>query len=177
MRCCCRFLRDEAGFFRQEVRRKRTQRRDVVDNPDPASVGSEHEIIRLRLDGEIAHRHGRETAALELGPRLPAVDRDIESKLRSKEEQIRLHEVFLDHMRIAANAFHILRSDQRLPCLAIVSCLVEIGRKVAKGMAIERGVGCAGIEVARLHPADPGVLWQAWERCRPRCSRSWLRRA
>ena len=69
-----RFCSHEARFFRQEVRRQRTQRSDVVDNPDTAAVRGEHEIVRAGLDGEIAHGHGWEAAAFELGPRLTTVD-------------------------------------------------------------------------------------------------------
>ena len=53
------------------------------------------------------------------GKRLPlycahefaAVDRDEKPELRAEEKQIRLHQVVLDDMGIAADAFHILRSN------------------------------------------------------------------
>src|SRR5258708_132302 len=48
--------RDRAG---EPLGRQRPQRRDVVDDPDPASVRPDHEVMIARMDREIAHRDGR----------------------------------------------------------------------------------------------------------------------
>ena len=37
-----------------------TQRRDVIDDPDAAPMGREHQIVVARLDREVAHRDRRE---------------------------------------------------------------------------------------------------------------------
>ena len=63
-------------------------------------------------------------------------------------------------MRVAANAFRVLRCDQRRPGLTEIGGLENVGRHVAKSMPIKSGVRRAGIEVAGLHPVHPRVLRQ-----------------
>ena len=48
-------------------------------------MGGENEIVLSRLNGEIAHRNRRETATLELGPGVTAINRDIETELGTQE--------------------------------------------------------------------------------------------
>ena len=74
-------------------------------------MSGEHEIVFARLDGEIAHRHRRETAAFELRPGLAAIDRDKKSKLGPEKQQIRLHDIFLDDVGVSANTFGVLRAS------------------------------------------------------------------
>ena len=54
------------------------------------------EIVVARMDGEVAHRDGREVAALVLRPLLAAVERDPEAELGAEEEQVAVHEILLD---------------------------------------------------------------------------------
>ena len=118
-----RFRSDESGFLGQEIFRERAQRSDVVDDPYPAAVSGEDEIVRPRLDRQVAHRHGRETAAFVLRPGYATIDRNIETKLSPEKEQIRLDQVFLDDVSIAANC-----RGRGLPAV-----LLLVGRTAASG--------------------------------------------
>ena len=63
-----RFARQEGRFGVQHFRIERAQRREVVDDPDAASVRGEHHRRIAFLEIEIAHGDGREIVALELRP-------------------------------------------------------------------------------------------------------------
>ena len=93
----------------EQIGGKRTQRSDVVNDPDASSVRSQDEVVLPRMNRQVAHRHRRETASLELRPGLAAIDRNKEPELRAEEEQVLLDEVLLDDVGVAANAFGILR--------------------------------------------------------------------
>src|SRR5262249_2777943 len=95
---------------------------------------TEDEIVCARLNCEVADRHRREAVTLELGPGLAAIDRDPESKFSSEKEQISFRQVFLDNMRVSANAFGFLRSDERRPSAAVVACFEDVGREIAKSV-------------------------------------------
>ena len=156
-----RARRHERRVLRQQVWRQAAQRGDVVDDPDAAAVGREHQIAVARLDGEIAHRHRREVSALELRPVRTAVDRDPQAEFGAEEQQLRVDGVFADHVRVAAHAPGIFRGDERGPAPAVVGRHVQVRRHVAEGMAVEGRVRRARRERARLHPVDPAVLRQA----------------
>src|SRR6266567_9467463 len=63
-------------------------------------------------------------------------------------------------MRVSADAFGVLCSDKWSPSLSMVGRAENIWRHVSERVAIESSVGGACIEVTRLHPADPRILWQ-----------------
>ena len=63
-------------------------------------------------------------------------------------------------MSVAAHALGLLRRYKRRPSLAVIRCPKNIRRHVAKRVAIESSVGCACVEVTRLHPTDPRILRQ-----------------
>src|SRR5581483_8038936 len=90
--------RQEACVFLHDFRRQRTERRDVVDDPDAATVRSQHEIVGARLNDKIIHSYGWEAAALVLRPALAAIVADEEPKLSSKEKQVGAYQVFFDHV-------------------------------------------------------------------------------
>jgi len=46
----------EGRLLRGQLRRQLAQRRDVIDDPDAAAVGGEHEVVVAWLDREITHR-------------------------------------------------------------------------------------------------------------------------
>ena len=155
MRCCDRPRRNEGNFLLQQIRRQRAQRRDVVDDPDAAAMRGENQIVIPRLNRQVANGNGRKMVAFELRPVFSAINRNPQSKLRAEEKKIRLNQIFLDHVRVSANALRVLRRNERRPGLAEISGLENVRRHVAKSMAIESGVSRAGIEVAGLHPAHP----------------------
>ena len=155
--------RDERRLLRQQLRAQGAQRRDVVDDPDAAAVRGDDEVVVARLDDEVAHGDRGELVALEAGPGLAAVDRDPQAELGAEEQQVRLLRVFLDDVRVAADAACVLRRDERLPGLAVVARHVEPRVVIAERVAVERRVSRGRIVPARLDPADPRGLRQALE--------------
>ena len=123
-------------------------------------MGRQNEIILARLDGDIADRHVGKMTAPELRPALTAVNRHVEPEFSAEKKQIGALEVLLDDVRITANRLQIGRRDERGPRLAIIARPIDVGGHVAVGMQVEGRIGCAGIEVARLHPVHPGALRQ-----------------
>src|SRR5258707_13806507 len=67
---------NERGLLSSQLRSEMTQRGDVIDDPDPAPVGRQNEIIVPRLDRQVPHRYGRDVAALELSPMRAAIHGD-----------------------------------------------------------------------------------------------------
>ena len=156
-----RLARREAGFAGEQRRRHRAQRRDVVDDPDAAAMRADDQIVRARLDRQIAHGHVRQAAALEARPVAAAVDRYPEAELGAEEQQVGLDQVFLDHVRIAAHALAVVGAEQARPGLAVVGRAIEPRLHVAKRVAVEGRIGGAGGMAARLDPAHPAVRRQA----------------
>src|SRR4029079_16354534 len=63
-------------------------------------------------------------------------------------------------MSISTHRFGIARCNQRRPGLSIISRAEKIWSMFAEGMTIEGRVSCAGVEINRLHPTNPGILGQ-----------------
>ena len=97
--------------------RARTREPRILRNPDGAEVlkmprmGEQKlaeafddvETHLARMDRQIAHRHRRKAAPLELRPGFAAVDRDKQPELGAEEEQVLLDQVLLDDVRVAAH--------------------------------------------------------------------------
>src|ERR1051325_239825 len=66
---------DKRSRFRQQVWSERSQRRDVVNYPDTATVGRDHEILVARMNCEIAHGHVRKISAGVLRPLSATIER------------------------------------------------------------------------------------------------------
>src|SRR5687768_10719269 len=79
---------NKARFLPEQIGTERTQRRDVVNDPDAASVGPQNKIVFARMDRQVAHRHRWKSASLELRPGFAAIDRNKEPELRAEEEQV-----------------------------------------------------------------------------------------
>ena len=122
-------------------------------------MGGQHEVIVPRVDGDVAHRHGREVAALELGPVRAGVHRDEQAKLRAQIEDARPLQVLLDHMRVAAHPRG--RADEGGPGLAEIRRAIQVRREIAEGVPVEGGVGRPLGMAAGLHPRHPGGGRQA----------------
>ena len=118
-------------------------------------MGGEHEIILPVRQRDVAHGDAvREIVGLELRPRLPAVEAHEETELGAEEEDIGVEPIFLDDVGIAADARRS-RSDQPLPCAAVVRGPVQVRVHVAIGVAVVGDIGDRGIVAACLDPADP----------------------
>src|SRR4029077_8163210 len=153
--------RNKGCLLRKKVRGERAPRRDIINNPDPASVRSQNKIIFTRLNREIAYGHRRESTTFELRPSISAINRNVETKLSSKKKQARFHDIFLDDMRVTSNTLRILRGHERGPGFSEVSGAKSVRCHVTKGMAIEGDIGSAGVVVTGLDPAYPGVRRKA----------------
>src|SRR6266849_1269948 len=81
---------EERDFLRQNLAGERSKWREVVDNPDPAAVGSDHQIVLTGMNLEIPNRHAREVSSFEFRPALACVDRNPEAKLGSHKQKVRL---------------------------------------------------------------------------------------
>src|SRR5438105_14521738 len=79
--------RQERGILRQRLLRERAQRRQVVDDPDSASMRRDHQVAVARLDLEVAHRHRGEIAPLPLRPTPPPATGHPETELRPSEAE------------------------------------------------------------------------------------------
>ena len=78
--------RNKARLLFQQVGRQRAQRRDVVDDPDAATVRPEDKIVIARMNRQVAHGDGRETAAFELRPGFAAIDGNKQTELGPEEQ-------------------------------------------------------------------------------------------
>src|SRR5215471_14258761 len=107
--------RNERNILLQQIRRQRTQRRDVVHYPDAAAMRGENQVIVPRMNRQVANGNSRKMVALELRPALSAINRNPESKLRADEKKVWLYQIFLNHVRVSTNAFRVLSSDERCP--------------------------------------------------------------
>ena len=150
---------NERHVLRQQLVRERAQGRQVVDDPDAASVRRQHQIAVAGMDLEIAHRHARELAAAELRPVPASVHGDEESQLGSEEEQVLLQRVLLDHVRITAQGSGWTADAH--PCLPEVLRAVHPRRHVPEVVPVERRVRRSRLEAARLDPRDPARFRQA----------------
>ena len=151
--------RQQRGLGRENLRSQRAQRRNVVNDPDAASMRCQHQVALALLDDDVAHGHGREVGALVLCPVIAAIHAHPQAQLGAQEEQLRILGVFGDDVRIAMHA--ALFCGQRLPGLAAVGGLVNVRRHVAKGVAIKRRVGHVRAVAAGGNGRYPAVLRQA----------------
>ena len=135
------------------------ERRDVVDDPDPASVRREDEVVVARMDLEVADRDVGEVPALELRPRGAAVRRDPEAELGPEEKERRVDRVFLDHVRVSADP--VLGPGDPRPGLSEVGRAVGERPHVPEHVEVEGRVSGPRLEPARLDPADPWLLRQS----------------
>src|SRR5207244_6628560 len=100
--------RNERNILLQQIRSQRAQRRDVINNPDPAAVGRQNKFVVARLNHQIAYGNGREMVAFKLRPAFSSIDRDPKSELGAEKKKIRLNQILLDDVRVTANAFLLL---------------------------------------------------------------------
>ena len=150
---------EEGRVLRERVGREVSERRDVVDDPDPAPVRREHEVVVARMDPEVAHRDVGEVSSLELRPRGAAVRRNPEAEFRSEEEERGLHRVLLEDVRVAADPF--VRPGDSRPGLPEVRGAARPRRHVAGHVEVERRVRGPGLEAARFHPGHPRIRRKA----------------
>src|SRR5690242_3993750 len=147
--------RNKAHLLRQKLWGQSPPWRNVINDPDAAAVCGQNEIVIARLDGQIAYRYRGKPATFELRPFLPAIDRNIEAKLRSEKKQIWLHDILFNDPGVTSNALRILCRYQRCPRLPKISSTENVRSHIAKSVAIEGRISSAGIVVTGLDPAHP----------------------
>src|SRR5580704_959479 len=144
---------DQGSVFCHQIGRQSAQWRNIVNDPNSASVSREHLIGLTRLHHKITHRYRGKVASLVLSPMLPAIDRDPKAEFGSQKQQVRIDGIFLDDVCIAEGAVFLY--VQRSPGLSVVRGLVRVGVHVAKSMAVKGGVRRSFIEAAGLNGGHP----------------------
>ena len=128
------------------------QRRIIVQHPDAAAVGADHQVVAVNHD--VAIRRGGEIE-LERLPVVPVVERDVHPALRAREQQARLLGVLPDHPGEAAARLVLRQSaHDRRPRLAVVVRAEAIRFVVARDVKIHGDVGGGRIEVRRVDRED-----------------------
>src|ERR1700742_4330111 len=97
-----------------------------------------YQIIITRMNRQISNSHRGKMVAFKLRPVFSTIDRYPKAKLGTKKEQLRLHQVFFDHMSVPTNALAVLSANKRRPRFTVISRFENIRRHVAKSMPIKR---------------------------------------
>ena len=113
-----------------------TERREVVQNEEPAAKGSRDQVVLARLDLQVPDRDGRH-AGFEPGPVVATVESDEESELGAHKEQAFLPRV-LDH-RPGKLIVRQIAGDV-LPAHPAVVAPHHVGREIALLVVVEDGV-------------------------------------
>ncbi len=162
----------EVGFFllvadhrrrldREQVRRRREdvvrhllQRVDLVENPDPATVRAEDEVVVPRMDDEVVERHGREIEAqpTPVGSPVPGVE---QPELGSDEQHLRIAGVL---PRGAEHSIGGQVADDGGPRLAVVARPVQVVRKIVVPVVVDRDVHRSLVVAGRFDARDPRHL-------------------
>ena len=133
-----------------DIRVHLLERRQIVQNPEGATLGRGHEIVVLRLDLEVGNRCQRHVELQRL-PVITIVPRDVESGFRPRVQQPAA-DVVLPHdpdVRLRRDAL-----DNVLPTLAVVVGLVDVRAKVVElvpGVRDVRGRGIVRGDVDCVH--------------------------
>src|SRR5206468_2223532 len=142
------------GSLRQCFRAQAAQRRVIVQHIDAATESSNHQVILLLLNGEIADGD-RGQSALEADPVLAAVYRDVQPKLRAGKEQVRVL-VILGKSEYRTVSRQVASNGN--PGLACVDALLDIGNKIGVLVIIERCIHGLFFMLRRKQPADIGSI-------------------
>src|SRR5437879_3280324 len=83
--------RHEFSFLLQKIWSQSTERRDVIHNPNTATMRCQNKIVFPRLNCEIADGYSRKVIAFELRPVFSAIDRHAKTKFSPKKKQVGLN--------------------------------------------------------------------------------------
>ena len=108
------------------------------------------------MNGQIAHGHRRQVAG-ELRPLFASINGEEESGFRAHEKQIRLDQIFANHVCIS---LYGIGRDGR-PGGAEIGGLVNVGVHVAGLMSIEGDVSGAWLAVTSFDAAHQRIAWNA----------------
>ena len=145
----------EHRLFGQRVRSERAERRDVVDDPDAASVRGDHQVVVPGMNDQVAHRDAGQVASLVLGPLPAAVEGNPQSQLGAQIEKIAVDRILAQHVRVAAHGS--VSGNEWRPRFAEIGGAIRVRTHIAERVRVERGVRGPFVEMARIDVRDPGV--------------------
>ena len=134
---------------------ERPDRRQVVEDPERAAVGAQHEVVSL--DDQVVNRDGRQVE-LERLPALAVIGREDHAPLGSRVEHA-LSSSGLRERRGAGRPGAASRREQR-PGLAVVARPVEVGMHIVEHVGVDDEVGRRRVERRRLDHLDRAPLRQ-----------------
>ena len=148
--------------FRCRLRSCAAQRRDVVQNPERASMRCHHEIVILH--DQVMDRTVRQIQLQRL-PVRSAIERNINPSLRPRIQQILPHRIFADDMRVSA-----IRDATRnfRPRLAEIRGFEKIRLQIVQLVRIDCGIRRARIVRRSINQAHQAPFRNSlWRHIRP----------
>ena len=151
--------RMQHGLFREVRLAVLRQRREVVENPEPATHRREHEVTAMHLD--VGDRRDRQVA-LHLHPRCAIVVADVQPELGAEVEQA-LTVGILSHDACRRIIGHTVGAGgQQRPGAAVISGAIGVRLEIAEQVAVDGDVRRA-LAMARhidvLHPTTGRHRW------------------
>src|SRR5258708_14086364 len=135
-----------------------TEGRDVVENPERASVGRDHQIVTV--DGEISDGSDWQVQ-LQCLPLLSVVKRHVDSQFGCGEEQSFGLRILPNGTKESSSGNAV--GDQ-LPSGSIVERSVDVRGLIIESAAIHRRVSDSGIEMRRFDQRDFTPFPEPWGR-------------
>ena len=140
----CGTRRKENGLCRRRLGIDLAEWRNIIENPERASVGCRDQIVLL--DREIVDGHNRRVQPQRL-PMAAAVEGDVYALFGSGVDQTPSHRVF----PYRPNEVSIANATHRfLPGLTEVMGLKNVRTQVVQRIPVDGDVGSTGVEVRRL---------------------------
>ena len=125
-----------------------SERGDIIEDPERATVGTEHQIVIL--DFHVADRNDRQVE-LQRTPLLTAVERDVDPELAARVEQSGLDRILANDPDVVICRYSPHHS---LPARTVVRRPEYVGREVVEFVAIHRQVRRSRVMRRCLDDAD-----------------------
>ena len=139
---------------------------DVIDHVQTATVRRNDEITIPLLQVNVIHGDGGQPSELE--PRAPAIHCGPQTKLRAREQHLRIFRIFAHHLH---RRFRWQIGGDARECLAAVGGPIDERRVVPLAMRVDRDVRHLHVPCTRRDAADAAALRRRRNRCseiRPR---------
>ena len=88
---------EEMNFFGECAFGDFFQRRQIVEDPNRASMGRQHKRIVARLNLDIVNAHQRQVP-FHSSPVAPAIERHVRAELSSEKQKVLIARVLADHV-------------------------------------------------------------------------------
>src|SRR5579864_2022043 len=142
--------REQLGL-RRRLAVEAPQRRHVVEDPEAAAVGGQHQVAEALLHGDAVDR-GVGQAARQRLPAPAVVERDVEAVLGAQVEEAAPRRVLAQGMDVGERAARDAVDDRR-PGAAVVPGLEDERIAVVDLVQVDGDVGGAGLVARRLDGA------------------------